>query len=232
MRGKSHSSSRGNHRIGVLGGIGPEATSEFYHKLICTLQEGYVTCNGDYPQVIVNSIPAPELIHETISSKEILPYIAGLKELDSLNPDFILMVCNTIHLYLDQLQDAIHTPIMNLPLEVHNEIKSLEVSSVFVIGTPQTLNQGLYDFEDIETFKPTAEEMAVLEEAIFLFNKGERKDEQREKVKKICRRYLDAGAQLVVTGCTEFAVMLSDEGLPILNTIDVLVTATIKKITW
>ncbi len=54
-------------KIGILGGIGPEATGHFYLKLIKRLQEtGRIKRNTDYPQIIINSIPAPELVDEKI----------------------------------------------------------------------------------------------------------------------------------------------------------------------
>ena len=95
----------GTRRIGVLGGVGPEATGEFYNKLIRRLQEkGSIKSNRDFPQIIINSIPAPELIYDKISDEELQPYIKGLKELDKFGVDFIIMICNTIHLYYDKLQ--------------------------------------------------------------------------------------------------------------------------------
>ena len=117
-------------KIGILGGIGPEATAEFYSKLIYTLQkEKLIKSNKDYPQIIINSIPAPELIYEKILKEDLKPYIEGLKELDKFNPDFIVMVCNTIHLYYERLQKEVKTPIIDLRKEVKeylikNKIKS------------------------------------------------------------------------------------------------------------
>ena len=40
-------------KIGVLGGIGPEATGMFYLKLIKKMQaDGLISCNGDFPQIL------------------------------------------------------------------------------------------------------------------------------------------------------------------------------------
>ena len=51
--------------IGVLGGIGPESTAEFYRRLINRIQKsGYVQSNLNYPHILINSIPAPELFLE------------------------------------------------------------------------------------------------------------------------------------------------------------------------
>src|SRR3989344_1847215 len=121
-----------NLKIGVLGGIGPEATAEFYSKLIQKLQEkNLIKTNKDYPQIIINSIPAPELIYERISKEDLKPYIRGLKELDKFNPDFIIMVCNTIHLYYDLLQKEIKTKIIDLRKELELYVKKKKIKSVF-----------------------------------------------------------------------------------------------------
>ena len=218
-------------RIGVLGGIGPEATGEFYNKLIARLQEkGLIKSNKDFPQVIVNSIPAPELIYDEISDEELEDYIIGLKELDRFKVDFILMVCNTIHLYYGRLQKHIKTPILDLRRELKNKLLRKNMKSVLVMGTPNTIKQGLYKFEGIKTFEPDENEMKILTEAIFNFNKGLNKEIQIQKTRKICEKYLKKGAGTVILGCTEFAVMLDKENLPKINTIDVLIESTINRL--
>ncbi|PKM92290.1 MAG: hypothetical protein CVU81_01225 [Euryarchaeota archaeon HGW-Euryarchaeota-1] len=52
--------------------LGQKRHSEFYNKLIGTLQEqGLIKSNKDLLQIIINSIPAPELIYDKISEKEL-----------------------------------------------------------------------------------------------------------------------------------------------------------------
>lgn len=219
-----------NKRIGVLGGIGPEATGEFYNKLIQKLQEkGLIKSNRDFPQIVINSIPAPELIYEKISDEELKPYINGLKELDKFGVDFIVMVCNTIHLYYDKLQNEINTPIIDLREELRHMLKRKGIKSTLIIGTPNTIKQGLYRFRDIEHSEPNEEEIKKLTDSIFNFNKGIDKQKQVQKVRKICDKYLNEGAGTIILGCTEFAVMLGEENLPKINTIDTLVEVTTRK---
>lgn len=217
-------------RIGILGGIGPEATGEFYNKLIEKLQEkGLIKSNSDYPQIIINSIPAPELIYDTISDEELQPYIEGLKELDKFRVDFIVMVCNTIHLYYDRLRKEIKTPILDLRKELRRLLMKKGIKSALLIGTPNTIRQGLYKFKDIKSFEPDKMEIQQLSESIFSFNLGVNKQLQIEKVREICQKYLGMKAETVILGCTEVAVMLDNEDFPKINTIDVLVEATMSK---
>jgi aspartate racemase len=217
-----------NMRIGVLGGIGPEATNEFYGKLVKELQErGLVKSNSDFPQIAINSIPAPELVYESISEEDLTMYIEGLKQLDRFGVDFIVMVCNTIYLFYDKLQKQIKTPILNLREEIKHVLDKKKINSVLILGTPSTVNKGLYRFDGIKCIVPDKSELTDLSSAIFNFNRGSKKENQTEKVKKICDKYLSYGkVETIVLGCTEVALMLENENFPKVNTIDVLVNAT------
>lgn len=218
-------------RIGVLGGIGPEATVEFYKKLIKKLQKkGLIKSNRDFPQIIINSIPAPELIYAKISDKELQPYVHGLKELDKFKVDFIVMVCNTIHLYYDKLQKEINTPLLDLREEVKRTVGNKGIKSTLILGTPNMISQDLYKFKDVKSFTPNKTEINQLSGAIFNFNIGIEKEKQVQKVRSICETYMKKGAETVILGCTEFSIMLGKENFSKINTIDVLVDATIKKL--
>jgi len=202
-------------KIGVLGGIGPEATAEFYRKLVNKLQErGLIRSNTDFPQIVINSIPAPELTGESVSKEEIEPYAAGLRELDSLNADFIVMVCNTIHLFYNELQRYVKAQIIDL----RKEVMIAAGENAVVMGTLSTVKSGMYG-RGIGL-----EEAKLLSRAVFEFNRGEDKEKQKRIATKIYRKY--AKSATVIFGCTEIALMLNGEkGV---NTIDVLVDATIR----
>jgi aspartate racemase len=215
-------------KIGVLGGIGPEATAEFYTKLITSLQkQGLVNRNADFPQIIINSIPAPELIHEKISKSELLPYVAGLKMLDSLKPDFIVMVCNTVYSFYDALQMTVKSPILDVRKHVKEKMQREGYGSAAILATKGTIESGLYEFEGINYVNLTALEKGRLEKAIFNFNRGHEKERQKLIAKKIAARCIESGADVLILGCTELALMLEQKSLPCINTIDTMVEATI-----
>jgi len=202
-------------RIGVLGGIGPEATGEFYIKLIKRLQErGLIKSNVDYPQIIINSIPAPEPSIEACDLSIDPFYVDGLKELDEIGVDFIVMVCNTIHLFYDELQRSVRTPIINLREEMKKTLTKKGIKSVTVLGTPWTIKMGLYKFEGIEELRPNEDEIKQLYDAIHNFNRGFEKQRQTQVVRRICEKYIKEGAEAIILGCTELAVMLGEEDLP------------------
>jgi len=218
-------------KIGVLGGIGPEATAEFYAKLIAEMQaRKMVQQNSDFPQIIINSIPTSELINHEASDGELKPYIRGLKELDSFGVDFIAIVCNTMYLFYELLQSNVRAPIINLREKLRVKLETDGVKSVFILGTPNTVKRGLYRFENMKSLEPTDEELRILSDAAFDFNRGVDKKEQIATARKICQKYLNSGSNTVILGCTELALMLCNEAFDKINTIDVLVDATIDMI--
>ena len=213
-------------KIGVLGGIGPEATGEFYSKLIKRLQEKrLIASNSDFPQIIINSIPAPELINDGISDEELKPYFEGLELLDKTGVDFIVMVCNTIHLFYDNLQGKVRTPILDIRAEVKRVIEKKKIKSVLLLGTPSTIKEGLYRFDGINYVELTDSDTKALGRSIFDFNRGFGSTTAAD----ICKKYLKTGADMVILACTEFALMLDKEDMPKISTIDVMVDATIDK---
>ena len=179
--------------------------------------------------MFINSIPAPELIFDSVNQSDLKPYLQGLLELDSYQPDFIVMVCNTIHLFHQQLQAQIKTELVDLKEEVKNKFKEMGLARATILGTPSTISLGLYTFDGITYLNPQVQELKILTEAIFNFNQGINKEQQREKVKRIVERYLALNSELVVLGCTELSVMLEGYHLPLLDTMDLLIDVVVRK---
>jgi len=216
-------------KIGVLGGIGPEATGEFYTKLIRKLQdEKLVSRNKDYPQIIINSIPASEIVLGRASKEELEEYKQGLRELDKLQVDFIVMVCNTIHYYFDEMQSTVEAPILDIRKIMVEEVRKRNAKTVAVLGS-ETTAAGLYSFAGIKYCNPSVGEQAKLNKAIIVFNTGINKSRQKDVVKRVAENQLRKGADIIILACTEFAVMLEDESYPTVNSINVMVDAVINK---
>ena len=217
-------------RIGILGGIGPEATAEFYSGLIKEIQKKLpIESNKDFPQIIINSIPAPELVGEIIPKEELAPYFKGIQELDLLGVDFIAMICNTIHLFREELQEVTKCPIIDLRKEIAFKINAKKTNSILVLGAPKTVNK-LYNFKTLKIVKPNKKEIKILSEAIFLFNKGEQKQRQTKKVKKICKKYVGRNAEAVLLGCTEIALMLKKTNMPKIDPMEIMIGSIINRL--
>ncbi len=218
-----------NITIGILGGIGPEATGNFYLKLISEIQrQKLVKSNTDYPHIIINGIPASELTSE-IGGTQLVDYVDGIKSLEKYGVNFIVMACNTIHLYHDLLQKEVSVPILNLRDSVKQFLKAEKIKSVSVFGTPATVESGLYKFTDINYSNPNKEDLKQFSSAIENFSKGYERDKQIIKVGALADKYIKNGTEIIILGCTEISLMLANSKVPKIDTMDILVKATIKQ---
>jgi aspartate racemase len=215
-------------KIGLLGGIGPEATGNFYLKLIKKFQEICKPKNNlDYPHIFINSISARDIIYDGEINLE--SYITGLKELEGLGVECIGIICNTAHCFLPKLQGEIRIPIINLPEKVKEKLKVLDIGAVVVLATPLSIKNGLYNYDGIENVSLASDEVDSLGQAIMNFNLGIDRKKQSEVVAKIAEKYAKPN-RLILLGCTEISEMLKDSKLNILDTMDVLTDAVIESL--
>ncbi len=207
--------------IGILGGIGPESTAELYLRIIQKVQSKGVKKNTDYPHIIINSIPAPELFSKNPNIK---PYIQGIKDLEKIGAKKIIIACNTAYLLLDVFQKHTKIPIINLRNEVQ---KKLGNQKILVLGTHNTIKQGLFNFPNKKYINLTESEIKKLDKAIFELNQGKNKEKNTLFARKLAKKYSNKADKILVA-CTELSVILKNQELPILDTMDVLAEAVLK----
>jgi aspartate racemase len=206
-----------SYKIGFLGGIGPEATGTFYLQLIKKLQaSGKIKSNTDFPQIIINSIPAPELLSANNNSTVLDPYIKGLRELEACGVEFIVMICNTIHTYHSLLQ-----------AEVTKAVKSKKIRSAVILATPITIESGLLKVDGVNYYNLGKDEIYTISDSIYNFNLGFEKAVQASRILAIANKYMDQGAEMAILDCTEISLMLNDSHIKKIDTMDILLEATI-----
>lgn len=216
-------------KVGVLGGIGPQASANFYILVIKKLQEsGKIKSNTDFPQMIINSIPAKELITSKIDKKDLDFYFLGLKELDKHNPDFIVMVCNTIHLYYESLDKSIKSNLINIREEMKKKLLELNAKKVTILATPSTISSGLYMYDEFEYENPDLSEQKRLSECVFRFNNASLNDKDKQFMQTIAKKYKNS--DVIILGCTEFALMFKGKDFSKIDSVDLMADVVVERI--
>ncbi len=218
--------------IGLLGGIGPESTGRFYLDLIKGFEKEYSPKNNtEFPHIVVNSIPAPELIYEGVDQSTLAHYIEGLRMLEKNGCDFIAIVCNTAYVFFDILQSSVSVPIIPLPKEIAEAMRDKNTKTVTRLVTPTGQSNGLYKFEGFAYNDLKAEELSQLEKAIANFNIGKERGRQINIVAAIFKAYAVL-SDTVILGCSELALMLRETPAyreKMLDPMQELVRATLKR---
>ncbi|MCB9802938.1 aspartate/glutamate racemase family protein [Candidatus Nomurabacteria bacterium] len=209
-------------KIGILGGIGPEASAEFYKKLIQKCQNSKIKNNQSYPYIILESIPAPELF---LKKPNLKMYEDGIKNLEKCKSNFIVIICNTAHIFFKHFQALVKIPIINLEGEIEKVLKKQKIKSIFILGSSATANN-LFRFKNIETNSPTKVEQNKIDNIIKNYNAGKSKKLQKKDLLKIVNKYKK---HTLLLACTEISAMLKDENLKYIDTMDVALEVTYTK---
>lgn len=221
-----------NKTIGVLGGMGPEASANLYSKIIKYSQHEYGAVQDfDYPPIIIYSLPLCGFDETGIVDEELVKkqLIEGVKKLELAGSDLIIIGCNTVHSYYDEMQAAVTVPIFNIIEETKKKVIELGYKKVGLFASESTNKLKLYQkrFADsnIEVISPNAAQQKILNRVIEHVMGGNQKMEDILVLKDIARDYLKQGAEAIVIGCTELplAINQTHTDVKLFDTIEIIV---------
>lgn len=216
-------------KIGILGGLGPESTGDLYLRLIQRFQERFKpSSNTDYPHIVINSIPAQELIANP-DQGILRQYHEGLKELERSDVDIILIACNTAYCFLESFQNDIKVPILDLPEKVRAVIHNNAVQSIILLGTQTAYQYGLYSFNDVKIVIPTQAEIKDLSRAIHNLNIAYESETQRRFIELLYQKYVK-DSDCVILGCSEVASVLRERD-KVIDPFDIMIDSALDFIT-
>jgi aspartate racemase len=220
-------------KIGILGGIGPQATGYLYNTLITKLKaNGKISSNIDFPNIIINSINAPELTGSKISARQLKPYVNGIKQLTLHKPDFILMVCNTIHIYRDLLiKESSFANILSIRDIVETYMKNYVDETFCILGTRSTIESGLFDFGNVNYINPDKNQLSEIGEIINDYNKTGDRSTKLIILQSIVMQLKNKGVTKFLIACTEISELLNKESEnEYISTLDIMVNELCKRI--
>ncbi|MFC1629894.1 aspartate/glutamate racemase family protein [Patescibacteria group bacterium] len=219
-----------NKKIGIIGGVGPQATEVLYRKIIELAQEKYeAKNNNDFPRILIESVPVPDFISDTEKineAKEML--IDATKALTKAGVTKICVASNTVHLLLDDLKNETEVEFISMVELVAEKCVQLDFKKVGLLGSPVTLNSGLYNKElekyGVEVVLPTDNQKVIIDKIIRYVLAGQSNDNERQEYIGILNSLFAKGADGVILACTELPLAINYEALGnrIINSIDVL----------
>jgi aspartate racemase len=209
-------------KIGILGGIGPESSALFYKQLIELVQSKGIRKNTEHPHIILESIPAPELL---LKNPDLSMYKEALKNLQKAGADFIVIVCNTAYVFIDQFESVVDTPILNLEEATKKILDKKNITNITIFGSKNTIDT-LFYFDNIKLESIDADDLEIIEKIIFNYNVSKNKKELEVQFINLINKYTQKN---ILIACTELSTILKNTGLTYLDTFDILLDATFHK---
>ena len=221
--------------VGVLGGLGPEATLDFFHKV---LEKTQAKTDQEGLHLIIDNNPAVPNRNEAVAKTgpSPAPHLAGMaKGLERAGADFLVMVCNAAHAFEEAITDAVSIPFVSLIEEtVGATLRDVpDIKRVGVLGSSGCLEAGLYQHafapHGVQVLVPEGEARDRFMTLLYRIKGGDKGDEVREGMRALAEGLVERGAEAIIAGCTEVPLVLlgGDVRVPLVNSTDVLVDATV-----
>ncbi|MBN1294190.1 MAG: amino acid racemase [Candidatus Latescibacteria bacterium] len=207
--------------IGILGGLGPESTCEFYRLITRCYYDMYG--NYKYPEILIYSISFEKIIESGYKSAGDIKH--AIECLHKAGADFVVAACNSIHIIFDEVKNDIPIPWISIMETTAENILEKKIKKVGLLGTRFTMSEGFYRNAlanyGIETIIPPEDSLEKINAIIY--NELVRNIlEEKSKLYIIncINNLIRQGAQGIILGCTElpFLIDQSDTKVPVFNT--------------
>jgi aspartate racemase len=210
--------------IGILGGMGPEATAFFFDLII---RNTAARRDQDHIPIIVCNLPGIPDRTEAILGRgpSPLPFLVrGLRMLRRAGADFAVIPCITAHYFHPALTVRSSIPVVHLPEETATELNKRRprIGKIGLIAATGTVRSRLFHdvFEPagIEVLVPDSRAQSRVMNAISGRNgikAGITGGRPQETIRNIATALIRRGAQAIVAGCTEVPLVLREDDLPV-----------------
>ena len=224
--------------VGIVGGLGPESTIDYYRRLLAAWERHDPTTA---PSVVIDSLDVRRALRLVEHDRPALVayLLASLRRLAGAGVDFAAMTANTPHLVFDELAARSPVPLVSIVEACAAEARRLGLRRLALLGTRFTMEAPFYPEvlarRGIAVVTPEEADRAWLHERyVGQLLRGEFRDDTRQEVASLVARLRDeAGIDGVILGGTELPLLLESArvaGLPALDTTALHVAAIVERL--
>lgn len=203
--------------LGVIGGLGPIATSHFMELVIRMTQAQRDQEHLDMIIYHTPSIPdrSSYILDQSLPSP-LDPMITLGRRLSEQGVGCIAIPCVTAHYFHDKLSDAISAPIIHAPEETVIHLQNAGIRKVGIMATDGTVSSGIFQQQlekrGIARVIPSAEAQRDVMHLIFECIKAN-KPADMERFYRVARELRENGAEVIILGCTELSLIKRDHDI-------------------
>lgn len=227
-----------SRRVGLIGGLGPESTVDYYRRIITAWQAEDPTTA---PSVVIDSLDVQHALRLVATDRAaLIDYLlASVERLARAGADFAVLTANTPHLVFDDLVARGTLPLLSIVEVCAQEGVRLGLRRLGLLGTQFTMDAPFYPTvfarHQIEVLVPSETDRRwVHTKYISELLRGDfREETAREFVALVERMRVESGIDGIILGGTELPLLLRSspiEGLPVLDTTALHVSAIVRQL--
>jgi len=224
--------------VGILGGMGPEATVDCFAKII---KNTPAKKDQDHLRVIIDSNPKiPDRPAAIIGKGEspVPALVQGCSCLQLAGADFIIIPCVTAHFFLEEIRQQVRLPILSI-LDVVTETivrEHPQITTVGLLAITATISSGLFQkrlaADNIKTVVPDESYQSKVMAAVADIKKTQPARARAQMTTDLiatAEGLISRGARGIVAGCTEIPLALKPEHLsvPYFDALTILARAAV-----
>jgi aspartate racemase len=208
--------------IGVLGGMGPDATIELFTQIV---RRTRAKKDQEHLRVLIDNNPkVPDRTAAVLSGgASCLPELTrSARALKRAGADFIVIPCVTAHYFHDALQKRTSLPVLHVIEETVKRIRKRHpgVRRIGLLASTGTIAAGLFQKAlagtKVELLVPSENtQKDVVMKAIYAVKAAGATAEAGSLARQAGDELVRRGAQVVIAGCTEIPLVLKDGDLPV-----------------
>lgn len=223
---------------GIIGGLGPETTAQFYLEVIFSC---YERSKEARPPILMWSIPLEYKIEDDFLTKGegeecYLPHLVdAAKRLQAGGADFIVIPCNSVHIFIGEVRESVKIPVLSIVEETARFLGEKGIQKIGLLATKSTVAKKLYqkplEEKGINIELPDSSDQdrigALLKNLVM--SRYDEKD--REELFKIINHFEESGLENVVLACTDLQLLTpKHDKLAIYDSMKILADATVSNI--
>ncbi|HLS88777.1 MAG TPA: amino acid racemase [Sphingobacteriaceae bacterium] len=237
--------------VGIIGGMGPEATADIFRKII----RATPACGDrDHLRILVDNNPAiPDRLAAIHGhGPDPTPVLTEMAvNLEKAGAELLAMPCNTAHYFYPAIRAAVGVPVLHIMEEtatlLFNDLRGRR--KVGLLATDGTIETGLYhralERRRLEVVVPDEEHQALVMNCIYEPTGVKAGQYRRPRVwlRRVMAHLAARGAEVLVLGCTELPLLFNDGypgpiktftlpqggSIPVVDATEVLASAVVRE---
>lgn len=225
-------------KVGIIGGLGYASTLEYYRGIV--EESVRYTNSNEYPELVITSLNMTEIVAliEKQSFEQLTQRLCkAVQELKNAGADFAVIASNTPHVVFDRLSEISVLPLISIVNVAVDAVLRCGYKNILLTGTAFTMKNGFYknrlENHGVKCSVPSDSDIEVINNIIFPdLENGIITQEHKRNFTALCEKYVAAGVQAVILGCTELPLLIQDGDIsvPIINTMKLHVDAVVREI--
>ncbi len=213
--------------IGLLGGMSWESTVSYYRTINEEIKSRLGKLHSG--KIVLYSVDFQEievLQHQGRWDDATVIMIDGAKRVQAGGANFLVICTNTMHRMVDEIQSQIEIPVLHIADATASAVKQDGITKVGLLGTRFTMEEDFYRGRlvrqhSLDVIVPDESDRNVVHSVIYdELCLGKILDSSRRSCAEIIEKLVSKGAQGIILGCTEIALLVSPENslVPLFDT--------------